>query len=179
MKWNYIATALAGVLLIGTGIYWFNNSSYNDYWEPTEEKEYREVIDGEEYVLDTPLTESFSNQASNEAAKNSRAATNSSSSSSGIVDAMKKPFVVGMFYLNNIADKFDACSYKGDASSDQLQDDIKNQGDLDVLTVSNQPEASYLVIQPENYSEKTCLSILQFKNITANIIKPIHIFFVK
>lgn len=184
MKWNYIATAAAALLLIGTGIYWFNNHSQSPEYKntPIDEK-YIEIIDGEEIILDTPLTKSFSNAESNKKSQEKKKTkkTNSTSSSSlvknTLVSKTIKPFVIAIYYLDTIKKNgFENCSPAKNAAENTSETDQYIGKEFELTRIEKSINQTFVFVDVENVPEKTCARFLQFKNITTAISEPLHIF---
>ena len=117
MNKNYFVTLLAFVLLVGTGIYWLQTSpDAPEYNTPSEnEEKYIEFFDGKEVILDTPLTQSFSNVESNRNSVNIKETTKTPSvftqAKDQVVTRIIQPLVIGIYYLDTIQKNgFDACS---------------------------------------------------------------------
>lgn len=183
MKWNYIATIAALVLLVGTGIYWFNNSPAGPELnnQPVSEEKRVEVINGEEVILETPLTQSFSNAESNKIAENKKQSSKGANNinyayAKDVVKKVTKPFVVGMYYLENIKRGFDKCALSSQGKDEKtLEEKIKEDGEFELLAVHKNLNESLVFTSAESSSETTCLRIIKFNKNVAGI-NPIHIF---
>lgn len=189
MKWNYIATAFAALLLIVTGVYWFNHKTQTqDYWQPTEPQEYREVVDGKEFTLDHPLTESFSNTESNKDVITKKVASTTSSKKNTTGSVVKKavqtvasnvnlPFVVGMYYLDTLREhNFTGCkaSSNNNSSSDERGKYISETGDFEITDVRESANHTFIFVEADSEPEDLCARLMIFKHLKN--VNPVHIF---
>ena len=183
MKWNYIATSAALLLLIGTGYYWLNTSPETEkISNPTQEEKFAEVIDEKEIILDRPLTKSFSNNESNkEAAAQKKTKKSITSSFTKVEDAVVKtvasPFVLGIYYLDNIKNKgLDNCSLKGVKAEDDIKESKLLGKSFDVNSIERNNDQVFVHIDADSISSKSCARLSVFEGITKRDFNPIHIF---
>lgn len=182
MNKNYIATGLALVLLVGTGIYWFTfNSSSKNYDDNRAGEERIEIIDGEEVVLETPLTESFSNAESNRKAK--LATTNKpnnryQSAKKAVVEVVTKSFFMGIYYAQTLRDNgFDACTSTGkEASEDdrEFSEYLDTDKEVEFTKIEKILGQIFVYVQADSVPDKTCVRIIQPKESETIDSEPIH-----
>jgi hypothetical protein len=183
MNKNYFVTLLAFVLLVGTGIYWLQTSpDAPEYNTPSEnEEKYIEFFDGKEVILDTPLTQSFSNVESNRNSVNIKETTKTPSvftqAKDQVVTRIIQPLVIGIYYLDTIQKNgFDACSSPGARNVEPSEIGGYIDEGFELTGVEKSIDQTFIFIDAENVPEKTCARFIQFKNLTTAISDPIHIF---
>jgi len=171
---NTIVTIVALLLLGATGLYMLTDKdSQHDHDHP---HEYFETIAGEEVVLDVPLTESFSNEASNRrVAEEAAIAKNTSSSFPGYVkDTVVKPFTLGLYYLKNFENVSQCATAR--TSSDSSEEAIEYNEDTFKLTdVEIKDKDIYLYVDAQETPDSLCATVVTFKKFTSNIANAIHV----
>ena len=165
-KANTWMTIIAILVLVGVGIYLIKENK-----EP-EETTYVEVIDGEEVVLNYPLTESFSNAASNKKDDNKiGAATTSSSPSvfSHVVETMARPFTLAFYYLSNINKE----GPEGCNTDEEVT--YPDEYDFELTDTIVYNDSAYLFVDAEESPENICSHIMEFNSFTSNFLKAVKV----
>ncbi|MCA9352662.1 hypothetical protein KC901_00585 [Patescibacteria group bacterium] len=162
-------TIIAALVLIAVGIYLLHKN--NDAKDTT----YVEVIDGEEVVLDHPLTESFSNAESNkESKKQQKKGSQVYSGVTHVAQKIAEPFILGFYYLKNFAHHDDVpCDLS--AQPDEVEFPDYDEDNFELTDVTFGDNSAYLFVDADESPDGICARIQQFSNIPTNPLKAIHV----
>jgi hypothetical protein len=182
MNKNYIASVFALLLLIGTGIYWYNTSpTLQDYNDPREGGERIELINGEKIVLETPLTESFSNAESNKNLVKKTEKKKTSSTYQGavatIIDTVKKPFFIGIYYVETIRQRgLNACTGNNDTINAEIipGEYLDSDGEIELTRIEKILDQVFIYINADESPNNICARLIRSEEFDDIDINPIH-----
>lgn len=175
---NNIITGIAVLVLILIGIYFISQSKSDNSSEG-----FVALVDGEEMILDYPIVESFSNALSNREAEDQKkieskkAQTYRLDSIGNTPQISAQPFVLGLYYIDTILKKGGVEYCTGRPTKDGEYVLYDSRSDYTLTSVSIADNQAYLFIDAEYIPNNLCAYMMQFKDLSTNVFKGIHLIF--
>ena len=171
-KANTWITIVAVLVLAAVGLYLLQEN------KAPEEKTYVEVIDGEEVVLNHPMTESFSNAESNK--KNTQqvagASTSVGSIAKKVAQKIAEPFILGFYYLKNLnGENLDTCEITSEDELETVEYPDYNEDNFKLTDLTFADDSAYLFVEADESPEGVCANISMFENLSNSFFKAIHV----